>query len=112
MPEHDGPAAGAEVAVGEVQVGVAHAGRADPHEHLAGPRLVELDALHGERPAGLVEDGRADLHHATRRRSSASRSGSTPSPGPGGGAIVPSGAIVTGAGRSQSRRSGDQAGGS
>ena len=48
----------------------------------------------------------------TRHRSSASRSGSTPRPGPAGGAIVPSAAISTGAGSSQSRRSAVQAGGS
>ena len=48
----------------------------------------------------------------TRHVSRASRSGVTPRPGPGGGAIVPSGAISSGAGSSQSRRSGVHAGGS
>ena len=52
------------------------------------------------------------LAHATRCGSRASRSGSTPRPGPAGGAIVPSAAISTGAGSSQSRRSADHAGGS
>ena len=50
--------------------------------------------------------------NATRCASSASRSGSTPRPGPGGGAIVPSAAISSGRGSSQSRRAGVHAGGS
>ena len=46
----------------------------------------------GRRPARAPTTARP---HATRQRSSASRSGVTPSPGPGGGAIVPSAAIST-----------------
>ena len=69
---------------------------------------AQLDVLDAD-VARLAQD---DRPHATRQRSSASRSGVTPSPGPGGGAIVPSAAISTSAGSSQSRRSADQAGGS
>ena len=81
VPEHHRHAAGAEVAVGEVEVGVAHAGGGDAHEQLAGARRLELDLLDGERRVVGVQDGGADPH-ATRCASSASRSGDDAEPGP------------------------------
>jgi hypothetical protein len=108
VPEHHRPASVAETAVGQVHVGVADAGGGDADEHLAGLGRRERDVLDAD-VTGLAQDDRL---HATRQRSSASRSGVTPSPGPGGGAIVPSAAISTTAGKSQSRRSADHAGGS
>ncbi len=114
-PSTIGCAIGAEVAVREVQVGVADPRRCDAHQHLAGAGRVEAQLLDPHRFAHPVEHGGADgdlAAHATRHRSRASRSGSTPRPGPSGGAMVPSAAISTGAGSSQSRRSADHAGGS
>ena len=69
---------------------------------------------------GSIASGRPGARRTAARTSisrpgalrGASRSGSTPRPGPAGGAIVPSAAISTGAGSSQSRRAGAQAGGS
>ena len=49
VAEHDREAPGAQVAVRQVEVGVAHARRRDPNEHLARARRVERDLLHGER---------------------------------------------------------------
>ncbi len=116
VPEHDRPAAVAQVALGEVQVGVAHARSRHAHEHLVVLGRVQQQPLDAHRQAVALEHGRLDLDrgaaHATLWRSSASRSGSTPSPGPAGGRIVPSAAIRTGAGSSQSRRSAVHAGGS
>src|SRR5262249_52541818 len=109
VAEHHGPAAVAERAVGEVEVGAADARSGDADEHLAVARRVEIHPRGGDGLAGLADHGGP---HETRYPSSASRSGSPPSPGPSGGAIVPSGATSSGAGRSQSRRSADQAGGS
>ena len=108
VPEHHRPAPGAEAAGGEMDVGVADAGRRDAHQHLAGFRRRERHLLDAD-VAGLAQH---DGPHAIRQRSRASRSGVTPRPGPGGGAIVPSAAISQTAGSSQSRRSADHAGGS
>ena len=70
VPEHDRPAAVAEVALGQVQVGVAHARRGHPHEHLVLPGRIEQECLDAERHALLLEDGRPDLDgvhaHPTR----------------------------------------------
>ena len=95
---------------------MAHARGGDANEHLPGSGRLDRDGLDAKRRANPVEDRGARFDsrrraHATRYASRASKSGSTPRPGPGGGAIVPSGAISSGAGRSQSRRSGVQAGG-
>lgn len=57
-----------EMAVGEVQIGVAHARRTDPDEHLAGPRRVEQDVLDGCRIPRASPHGGPDgygLTHAS-----------------------------------------------
>src|ERR687897_176550 len=111
VAEHHRHAAGAEVAVGEVQVGVADAGGGDAHEQLAGARRVELELLHGERLVVRVQHGGADLH-AMRCASSASRSGRAPTPGPSRGPTGPSGADGGASPpRGPSRRAGGQPGG-
>ena len=43
-------------------VGVADPGGADLHQHLARPRAVELQRLHGQRGARLMGDGGASFH--------------------------------------------------
>ena len=108
VSEHHGPAPVAQASVGQVQIRMADAAGGDADEHFARLGRRQRDLLDAH-VAGLAQD---DGSHATRQRSSASRSGVTPSPGPAGGAIVPSAAISTTAGSSQSRRSADHAGGS
>ena len=61
VPEHR-RAACLGRAVDRVLIGVADAARLDPDEHLARPRFGKLELLHGHRPAGRFEDGRADPH--------------------------------------------------
>ena len=82
VTEHDRMAPGAEMAVGEVQVGVADPGGGHAHQQLARARRLQLDLEHLQRRAVRVQDGGA-RPHAIRCASSASRSGVTPSPGPG-----------------------------
>jgi len=48
-----------------VEVGVAHAAGCEPDEHLAGPRLRQVDLLDGERLPELLEDGGTDPHDGT-----------------------------------------------
>ena len=107
VPEHHRPAPGARA---RRRRGAGRSGRRPRRRRGRAPRPraggSSDTSSHRQRPAGLVQDGGARLHHATRCASSASRSGSTPSPGPCGGAIVPSAAISSGAGSSQSRRAG------
>jgi len=67
VPEHHRPAAVAEVALGQVQVGVADACRRDPHEHLAVAGRVELDRLDRERGPRRVEDGGPDAERPAHR---------------------------------------------
>ena len=62
VPEHRGSVAGRVGAGGGVHVGVAHAARRQPHEHLPGARSSKLELLHDERLAELLEHGGADLH--------------------------------------------------
>ena len=113
VPEHRRPAPVAEVAVGEADVGVAHARRRDPHQHLARVRRVEGQRLDAQRRARLVQHGGADLHQATRCSSRRSRSGTTPSPGPGRRRDRPVRRdLDRGPPSSQSRRSGVHPGGS
>jgi hypothetical protein len=50
------------LALDDVQVGAADADRGHADEHLAGPRLVELDLADLERPPLLPEDGRPRVH--------------------------------------------------
>ena len=45
-----------------VEVGSTDADGVDPDEHLAAPRLVELDLRDLEQPSWFVEDGRSRLH--------------------------------------------------
>jgi len=124
VAEHDRHPFVPEVALRQVQVRMAHAGRCDANQHLVRTRLLQEDVLHLQPGTDLGQDGGPDperlaagvVRHArrqrTRYRSSASRSRSMPRPGPSGGCTVPSGPISSGAGSSQSRRSALQAGGS
>ena len=70
VSEHDRPAPVAEVALGEMQVGVAHAGGGDAHQHLVGVRRVKQQLLDAHRLSLALEHRRADLDrrgaHATR----------------------------------------------
>ena len=50
---------------GRVQVGVANAAGDEANQHLAGPRLRELDLLNNERLAERLEHGSANLHATT-----------------------------------------------
>ena len=109
VTEDHRPASVAELAVGEPHVGVTHAGCGDADEHLVRLRRIELHVLDRDGALWMTQDDRS---HPTRHCSSVSKSGSTPSPGPTGGAIVPSAAISTGCGSSQSRRSAVRPGGS
>ena len=84
VPEHGRRVAGRVGARGRVEVGVADAAGDEPDEHLARPRLGQLELLNRERRAELLQDGGPDLHAAARprqaARSSASRSGVRPTP--------------------------------
>ena len=62
VPQHDRVAPVAQVAVGQVQVGVADAGGGHAHQHLAGRRRVELQVAHLQGRAVGAEDGGADPH--------------------------------------------------
>ena len=61
MSEHQRPAAVAELAVGEVQVGVADAGGSDPHADLAGARSGQRHRL-GRDGSGFTQHAGAHLH--------------------------------------------------
>ena len=62
MAEHHRPAAVAERAVGEVDVGVADAGGGDPDEHLAAPWWIERDGLDRDRLTRAPQhDGRISI---------------------------------------------------
>ena len=65
VPEHRRRVARRIGARRRVEIGVAHAARDEPHEHLARPRLREVDLLHDERLAELLEHRGADLHAET-----------------------------------------------
>ena len=62
VAEHGRRIAGRVGAGGGVEVGVADAARDEPHEHLARLRLGEVELLHLERRAELLQHGGADLH--------------------------------------------------
>ena len=62
VPENGRRVAGGIGARRRVEVGVADAAGHEADEHLARARLGELDLLHDERRAELLEDGGADLH--------------------------------------------------
>ena len=61
MAEHGGAACLGR-AVDRVEVGVADAARAEPHEHLARLWRGELEILHLVRPTGCLEHSGANLH--------------------------------------------------
>ena len=61
VAEDHRPAARAERAVGEVQVGVADAGGRDPDQHLAGTRSFEQHPLGADRLARLAQHAGAHL---------------------------------------------------
>ena len=65
VAEHAGRVARRIGAGGGVEVGVADAAGGEPHEHLAGLRLGEIDLLNDERAAELLENCCADLHAAS-----------------------------------------------
>src|SRR5205823_8639770 len=109
VPEHHWPAPLPELAVGKPDVGVADACGGNAHADLVLLRRIELDLFDGDGPPRVTQDDRS---HPTRHCSSASKSGVTPRPGPGGGAIVPSAAISSAPGSSQSRRPASSPGGS
>ena len=73
VPEHGRRIAGGIDARGRVQVGVADAAGDEPHEHLARPRLGEVELLHDQRLGELLEQRRADP--SRRRLPQADRSG-------------------------------------
>ena len=60
VPENGRRVAGGIRAGGGVQIGVADAAGDEPHEHLTRLRLGQLDLLHRERLAELLENGCAD----------------------------------------------------
>ena len=62
VPEHGRRVAGRVGARRRVEVGVADAAGDEADEHLARARLGELDLLHDERLAELLEYRGADLH--------------------------------------------------
>ena len=62
VAEHGRRVAARVGARGGVEVGVADAARLEPHEHLARAGLGEVDLLHGERLAELLQDCGAHLH--------------------------------------------------
>ena len=64
VPQHRRRVAGRVGARGGVEVGVADAARDQPHEHLAGLRLRQVELLHLERGPELLEHRGADLHCA------------------------------------------------
>ena len=62
VAEHGGGVAGGIGARGRVEIRVAHAAGDQSNEYLAGLGFRELDLLHLEQCAELLEDGCADLH--------------------------------------------------
>ncbi len=49
-------------AVDDVQIAVAHTRRRGPHQHLAAPRLVDVDGFDGQRLLHLAKHRRLHLH--------------------------------------------------
>ena len=66
VPEHGRRVAGRIGAGRGVEVGVADAAGDEANEHLARLRLGELELLHLERRAEVLQHGGADLHRAAR----------------------------------------------
>ena len=66
VAQNGGPATRPQVAVGEPDVGVAHADGRDPDEDLICLGWIELDLLDRDRMTGLAQDCRADAHQPTR----------------------------------------------
>ena len=68
MAEHHRPAAAAQVAVGQVHVGVTHARGRDADQHLAAPRRLEQHRLDAHRHARLAEHHGAHGQRVAHRR--------------------------------------------
>ena len=66
VAEHGRRVAGRVCSGRGVEVGVADAAGDEADEHLAGLRLGQIDLLHLERRAELLQHGGADLHPAAR----------------------------------------------
>ena len=66
VAEDDRPAAVAQVSVGEVEVGVADAGRGDTNQDLAALGRIELHFLDGHRQARFAHHTRSHLQRSTR----------------------------------------------
>jgi hypothetical protein len=63
VAKHDRPVERkSPLAVDDVQVAVAHAGRHSPNEHLAAPWLVDLDRFDGQRLVHFAKDRGVDFH--------------------------------------------------
>ena len=63
VAQHEGPIEReAAVAVDDVQIAVADAGGNGADQHLAAPRLVDVDLLDRQRLVHLAEDGGCHLH--------------------------------------------------
>ena len=67
VPEHGRRVAGGVGAGGGVEVGVADAAGGESDQDLAGARLGQLDLLHAERLAELLEHRGAHLHDRPAR---------------------------------------------
>jgi hypothetical protein len=64
VSQHGRPPPVAQVALGQMQVGVAHAGRGHPHQHLVVAGRVEQQRLDAQRRALVLEHGGPDLDGA------------------------------------------------
>ena len=64
VAEHGRGVAARVGARGGVEVGVADPAGLEPDEHLARAGLGQIDLLHGERGAELLQDSSADFHGA------------------------------------------------
>src|ERR1700736_5894308 len=63
VAEHDRPVEREPaLAVDDMQIAVAHPGRRGADQHLAAPRLVDLDRLDRQRLVHLAEDRGVDFH--------------------------------------------------
>ena len=63
VPEHDRPVERkASDPIDDMQIAVAHAGRDGAHQHLARPRLVDLDLLDRQRRLHLAKNSGGGFH--------------------------------------------------
>ena len=80
VAEHGRRVAGRVGAGGGVEVGVADAAGGEPDQHLPGPRLGQLDLLHRERLAELLQHRGAHLHLGVRPSTLLKRAASSEPP--------------------------------